>query len=66
MVKFNLQIIKVLTNCRQINIAVMRPIDQLIGILESMNDNFDIDIFNSFVMKYSIEETCAMLIQIIS
>ena len=44
----------------------MRPIDQLIGILESMNDNFDIDIFNSFVMKYSIEETCAMLIQIIS
>jgi hypothetical protein len=48
----------------------MRPIDQLLGILETIqtlqNGAFDLDQFNSFIMKYSIEEVCCMLIQVIS
>ena len=63
---FDLQTIKVLTNHRLISLVVMRPIDQLLGILEQIkilqNGAFDLDQFNSFIMKYSIEEVCCMLI----
>lgn len=63
---FDLQTIKVLTNHRLIGLVVMRPIDQLLAILEQIqilqNGAFDLDQFNSFIMKYSIEEVCCMLI----
>ncbi len=63
---FDLKTFKVLTNQRLISLVVMRPIDQLLGILEqiqnSANGAYDLELFNSFIMKYSIEEVCCMLI----
>ena len=46
----------------------MRPVDQLVSILKSLvertstPDNFTLDEFEEFAIKYSLQEACNMLI----
>lgn len=63
--------ISMLTNHRLIEITQLRPIDKLYNLLASMQESdmaFERfhDDFLDFAHMYSLEETCTMLVQIIT
>lgn len=64
------QIVYVMTNKRMVSLVEIRPVDQLFAILRSLASstmtNFTVDEFEEFVVKFGIEETCNMLVQIVS
>jgi hypothetical protein len=60
-----------LTNKRLVEISEMRPIDKLFNILVNISESNQQqaglhDDFLDFASMYSMEETCTMLIQIVS
>lgn len=66
----SLQPIRILTNKRHLTIVQLRPIDQLAQILVATAgqppENYSVNEFEAFARKYTLEELCCMLVQIIS
>ena len=63
--------LRVLTNRRLVLVAQLRPIDKLYGIVEliseiNQNQPGRFDDFMDFALTNGMEETCAMLVQILS
>ncbi len=63
-------IIKLLTDKRQIIILQLRPIDQLVSLLKQIvqgnPDYYSLEYFEDFSAKFALEEVCSMLVQIVS
>lgn len=61
---------RVTTTHRQMIVKQLRPIDQLIKILETVqnqvHEELDLTDFEDFCRRYTIVEVCAMLTQIVS
>ncbi len=64
------QVLSVLTNKRAINFVQVRPIDQLLAILKltasAQQKDYTLDDFEDFAVKYTLGETCSMLVQVLS
>ena len=62
--------LNVLTDQRVISIMQMRPIDNLVMVLNHLaklgHDVYHFDELENFMETYSVRETCAMLVQVIT